>query len=140
MVPAGTAKTGPDASPPATGLALAALGVSISLDELAIGFSIGLVRLSLIAVITVMAVQAFLAAQLGLAIGTRIAERWRERAEQVAGLADPARHLPHHRATRPVTAPYHYTLSLSILPFPAYGYRKEIWGCYLAGGHVACIL
>ena len=57
------------------------------LDELAIGFSIGLVRLSLTAAITAIAVQAFLAAQLGLAIGARIAERWRERAEQVAGIA-----------------------------------------------------
>ena len=33
------------------------------------------------------ALQAFLAAQLGLAIGARIGERWRERAEQAAGVA-----------------------------------------------------
>jgi manganese efflux pump family protein len=69
------------------GLALVGLGISISLDELAIGFSIGLVRLPVSAVIPAIALQAFVAAQLGLAIGTRIAERWRERAEQVAGIA-----------------------------------------------------
>jgi manganese efflux pump family protein len=65
------------------GLALIALGVSISLDELAIGFTIGLAHL----LITAIALQAFVAAQLGLAIGARIGERWRERAEQAAGIA-----------------------------------------------------
>jgi putative Mn2+ efflux pump MntP len=69
------------------GLALLGLGISISLDELAIGFSIGLTRLPVIFVITAIAVQAFLAAQLGLATGARIAERWRERAERLAGIA-----------------------------------------------------
>ena len=69
------------------GLALVGLGVSISLDELAIGFSIGLVRLPVSAVIVAIAVQAFVAAQLGLAIGAKIAGRWRERADKVAGIA-----------------------------------------------------
>jgi putative Mn2+ efflux pump MntP len=69
------------------GLALVALGISISLDELAIGFSIGLSRLPVIAVIVAIALQAFIAAQLGLAIGAKIAERWRERAERLAGVA-----------------------------------------------------
>ena len=70
-----------------TGLALVALGLSISLDELAIGFSIGLVRLPVAAVIAAIALQALVAAQLGLALGARIGERWRERAGQVAGIA-----------------------------------------------------
>ena len=69
------------------GLALIGLGISISLDELAIGFTLGLVHLPVIAVIVAIALQAFIAAQLGLAIGARIGERWRERAEQVAGIA-----------------------------------------------------
>jgi manganese efflux pump family protein len=69
------------------GLALLGLGISISLDELAIGFSIGLTRLPVIIVIIAIAAQAFLAAQLGLATGARIAERWRERAERLAGIA-----------------------------------------------------
>ena len=69
------------------GLALLALGISISLDELAIGFSIGLAHLPVTAVIVAIALQAFLAAQLGLAIGARISDSWRERAEQIAGVA-----------------------------------------------------
>jgi putative Mn2+ efflux pump MntP len=69
------------------GLALIGLGISISLDELAIGFTIGLAHLPVTAVVIAIALQAFLAAQLGLAIGARIGERWRERAEQVAGIA-----------------------------------------------------
>jgi len=68
------------------GLALVALGISISLDELAIGFSIGLTHLPVIAIIIAIAAQAFLAAQLGLATGARIGERWRERAERAAGI------------------------------------------------------
>jgi putative Mn2+ efflux pump MntP len=70
-----------------SGLALMGLGISISLDELAIGFGIGLVRLPVGAVVAAIALQAFAAAQLGLAIGAKIAERWRERAERVAGIA-----------------------------------------------------
>ena len=69
------------------GLALVGLGISISLDELAIGFSIGLVQLPVSAVIAAIALQAFVAAQLGLAVGATIAGRWRERAEQLAGIA-----------------------------------------------------
>jgi len=69
------------------GLALVALGVSISLDELAIGFTIGLADVPVAAVIVAIALQAFLAAQLGLAIGAKIGERWRERAERAAGIA-----------------------------------------------------
>jgi putative Mn2+ efflux pump MntP len=69
------------------GLALIGLGISISLDELAIGFGIGLIRLPLTIVIVAIALQAFIAAQLGLATGATIAERWRERAERLAGIA-----------------------------------------------------
>lgn len=69
------------------GLALAALGLSISLDELAIGFSLGLARLPVVAVIIAIAAQTLLAAQLGLALGAKISERVRERAEQIAGTA-----------------------------------------------------
>jgi putative Mn2+ efflux pump MntP len=69
------------------GLALVGLGISISLDELAVGFSMGLVRLPVVIVISAIALQAFVAAQLGLAIGAKIAEHWRERAERLAGIA-----------------------------------------------------
>lgn len=70
----------------AHGLALVALGVSISLDELAIGFSLGLVRLPAVPVVVAIAVQAFLAVQLGLALGSRVGERLRENAERLAAL------------------------------------------------------
>jgi putative Mn2+ efflux pump MntP len=69
------------------GTAIIALGVSISLDELAIGFSLGLARLPLVPVIIAIGVQALLAAQLGLSLGARISEHLRERAEQAAGVA-----------------------------------------------------
>jgi manganese efflux pump family protein len=69
------------------GLAMVALGISISLDELAIGFSIGLTHLPVAAVIVAIALQALVAAQLGLAVGARIGERWRKSGEQAAGAA-----------------------------------------------------
>lgn len=69
------------------GLAALALGVSISLDELAIGFTLGLTRLPIAIVIIAIAVQALLASQLGLALGSRVGETFREGAEKLAGLA-----------------------------------------------------
>jgi putative Mn2+ efflux pump MntP len=71
----------------AHGLAIVALGLSISTDELAIGFSLGLVRLPVVPVIVAIAVQALVASQLGLALGAVIGARFRERAEQVAAVA-----------------------------------------------------
>jgi len=69
------------------GLAVVALGVSISLDELAVGFSIGLLHLSLWLAVLLIGAQAFTFAQLGLRLGERLNESLRERAEQIAGLA-----------------------------------------------------
>ncbi|MGH3252120.1 MAG: manganese efflux pump MntP family protein [Trebonia sp.] len=69
------------------GVAVISLGLAISTDELAIGFSLGLTRLPVAGVITAIAVQALLASQLGLALGSRIGERWREAAERLAGSA-----------------------------------------------------
>ena len=69
------------------GLAIIALGLSISMDEFAIGFSLGLVRLPIVPVIVAIAVLAFVASQLGLALGSVISDRLREHAEQVAGVA-----------------------------------------------------
>jgi manganese efflux pump family protein len=69
------------------GLVLLALGLSISLDELAIGFTIGLLHLSLWLAILLIGAQAFLFAQLGLRLGAHLNETLRERAEQLAGLA-----------------------------------------------------
>jgi putative Mn2+ efflux pump MntP len=69
----------------AHGVALLGLGISISLDELAIGFSLGLTHLPLIPVIIAIGAQAVAAAQLGLHLGGRIAERHREATERLAG-------------------------------------------------------
>jgi manganese efflux pump family protein len=69
------------------GLAGLALGLSISLDELAIGFSLGLARLPVAPVILAIAAQALIASQLGLALGALISEHIRQRAEQLAGVA-----------------------------------------------------
>ena len=67
------------------GSALLALGVAVSLDELAIGFSAGLLDLPIAWTIALIAVQAFVAAQIGLAVGARLSERAREAAERTAG-------------------------------------------------------
>jgi manganese efflux pump family protein len=69
------------------GLAVIALGISISLDEFAIGFSLGLVRLPVVPVIIAIGIVALAASQLGLALGSRISDRFRERAEQFAAAA-----------------------------------------------------
>ena len=70
-----------------SGLVVLGLGISISLDELAIGFTIGLLHLSLVLAVLLIGLQAFLFAQLGLRLGARLNETLRERAEQIAGLA-----------------------------------------------------
>jgi len=67
------------------GLALAGLGVAISLDELAMGFTIGLLGLPIVAAVILIGVQAFAVAQLGLRIGSRLGEAAREGAERLAG-------------------------------------------------------
>jgi putative Mn2+ efflux pump MntP len=63
------------------------LGLSISLDELAVGFTFGLLRLPAGLVIALIAVQAFVLTQLGLRLGSRVSERFREAAERLAGVA-----------------------------------------------------
>ena len=69
------------------GLALIGLGVSISLDELAMGFTIGLLQLSIVAAVILIGVQAFAVAQLGLRLGSKLGEAAREWAERIAALA-----------------------------------------------------
>lgn len=67
------------------GLALIGLGISISLDELAMGFTIGLLRLSIVLAVLLIGVQAFAVAQLGLRLGATLGEAAREWAEKLAG-------------------------------------------------------
>jgi manganese efflux pump family protein len=68
-------------------IATVVLFVSASLDELAIGFTLGLLRLPILPVIAVTAVQAFVIAWLGTRLGERIGERAREGAERLGGIA-----------------------------------------------------
>jgi manganese efflux pump family protein len=63
-----------------------ALGLSISMDELAIGFGAGLLRLPLLAMVIAIAVQAFVVTQIGMRLGARLAA-WHESAERIAGVA-----------------------------------------------------
>lgn len=69
-----------------TGWGAVVLGVSISVDELAIGFTLGLARLPVLPAVIAIAVQAFLASQLGLLLGARISHRMREGAEKIAAV------------------------------------------------------
>ena len=68
------------------GVAALGLGLSVSLDELAIGFTIGLLGLPLALVIALIAGQALLASQAGSRLGARVGASLRERADQIAGL------------------------------------------------------
>ncbi len=63
------------------------LGVSISMDELAIGFSAGLLGLPLLPLVIAIGVQTFIVTQVGMRIGQRVGARWAEGAERIAGLA-----------------------------------------------------
>lgn len=69
------------------GCAALLLGVSISLDELAIGFTLGLLRLPAVPIIALIALQTVIVTQLGLRLGSRLSERLREGAELLAGAA-----------------------------------------------------
>jgi putative Mn2+ efflux pump MntP len=69
------------------GLAAIGLGISISMDELAIGFTIGLLRFSIFLVVILIGVQTFVVTQLGLRLGERVGEGVREGAERLAGVA-----------------------------------------------------
>jgi len=71
----------------ARGLAILDLGLSISVDELTVGLSAGLLGFSIVLTVLWVAVQAFVATQVGLRLGARLEEGVRERAEWLAGVA-----------------------------------------------------
>lgn len=70
-----------------SGLALLGLGISISLDELAMGFTIGLLQLAILWAVVLIGVQAFVVAQIGMRLGAGLGRTSREWAERLAGLA-----------------------------------------------------
>jgi manganese efflux pump family protein len=71
----------------ARGLAIVDLGLSISVDELTVGLSAGLLGLSIAVAVIWIAIQAFVVAQVGLRFGHRVGEEIRDRAEWLAGVA-----------------------------------------------------
>jgi putative Mn2+ efflux pump MntP len=74
------------------GIAAIGLGLSVSLDELAIGFTIGLLGLPIVLALVLIGLQAIVATQLGTRIGYRLrevtvfGESLGEQAERAAGL------------------------------------------------------
>ena len=69
----------------ARGLAILDLGLSISVDELTVGLSAGLLGLPIALAVLWIAIQAFAVTQAGLRFGARIGEKLRERSERIAG-------------------------------------------------------
>lgn len=69
------------------GLGAFILGVTISIDEIAIGLTLGLLGFALIPVLIAIAVQAFIFSQLGFWLGKKLSESFREKAESFAGIS-----------------------------------------------------
>jgi putative Mn2+ efflux pump MntP len=65
---------------------LVLISLSVSMDELAIGFSMGALGLPIVLAVVLIAAQAFVLTFAGTALGNRIGERLAERAESVAGV------------------------------------------------------
>jgi len=63
---------------------LIGLGISISPDELVAGFGLGLAHIQITAGFVAIAVQGLIAAQLGLFLGARVGERFRDAAGRLA--------------------------------------------------------
>jgi putative Mn2+ efflux pump MntP len=69
------------------GLSALLLGITISIDEIAIGLTLGILGFPIIPVLAAIALQAFIFSQAGFWLGARLSERFRENAESLAGLA-----------------------------------------------------
>jgi putative Mn2+ efflux pump MntP len=72
--------------PDITGRRLLLTGLSVSLDELAVGFSLGVLAVPLGLALGYITVQAFALTFLGLALGGRVGRHLGERAELVSGV------------------------------------------------------
>jgi len=69
------------------GVAALLLGITISIDEIAIGLTLGLLGFPIVPVLLAIGIQAFVFSQAGFWLGKRLSEKFRERAESLAGLA-----------------------------------------------------
>lgn len=61
-------------------------GLSVSIDELAVGFSLGLLHVAFVSTLAYIAVQAFGITFLGLALGVRLGKRLGDKAEFASGI------------------------------------------------------
>ncbi len=68
------------------GLAIFDLGLSISLDELAIGISLGLLGIPIVVAMVLIGIQAFIASQLGLRLGGRMGSKMQKGSEKIGGI------------------------------------------------------
>jgi putative Mn2+ efflux pump MntP len=71
----------------ARGAAILTLALTSALDELAIGFTIGLLGLPLVPVLALIVAQSIAVTQLGMRLGARAAPRLRQAGERLAGAA-----------------------------------------------------
>ena len=62
-------------------------GVGISMDEIAIGFPLGALRLPIVAVLGAIAIQTFLVTAGGILVGRKISQRLAMQTSRLAGLA-----------------------------------------------------
>ena len=72
--------------PTTRGWALVLLGLSVSMDELAVGFTLGLSRVPVVPALVLIALQAFVLSQIGIRFGARLSGRFREGTERAAAL------------------------------------------------------
>lgn len=63
------------------------LGLSISIDEVAIGLTLGLLGFPILPVLIAIGAQAFIFSQVGFWLGRKLSENFREKAETIAGIA-----------------------------------------------------
>ena len=76
-----------DKKPPSVeGKKLLLTGLSVSLDELAVGFSLGFLHVALGPTLLYIALQAFLITFLGLRLGAHLGARMEEKAELASGI------------------------------------------------------
>jgi len=68
------------------GWAMVLLGLSVSMDELAVGFTLGLSRVPVVPALLLIALQAFVVTQVGIRVGARISARFREETQRAAGV------------------------------------------------------
>jgi manganese efflux pump family protein len=71
----------------AKGAAIVVLALTSAIDELTIGFVIGLLGLPLVPVLALILAQSILVTQLGLRLGGRVGPRLRDAGERAAGIA-----------------------------------------------------